>query len=135
MAPDRVLKMVECELPPIDSGRRLKARKGPATKVKKIRIVKRLRGELGTSPETIRNRVVLQEMRRAYNQLTGLGDNLVDLRLSKMLSRRRGVRSLGKQDLCTLNYDLAHLVSAICGPVVAQRAYDLIGDVINETFT
>ena len=67
--------MFEGEIPPLDAGRRVKARRNDARdmKVKKIRIMKRLRDSTGTSPETVRNRVILQEMRRSYNQLTGVG--------------------------------------------------------------
>lgn len=96
--------------------------------------MKRLRDGTGITPETVRNRVVLEEMRRSYNHLVGVGDSLVDSRLAQMMSRRRGVSSLGKQDLCTLNYDLASLASAIFGPVIARRVYDHIGEVISETF-
>lgn len=128
--------MFEGEIPPIDAGRRLKARSKSTRpeKVKKVRIMKRLRDGTGTSPETVRNRVILQEMRRSYNQLVGVGDNLVDMRLSQIMSRRESVGSLGKQDLVTLNYDLADLVSTIFGPVIARRVYDHIGSVICQTF-
>jgi hypothetical protein len=128
--------MFEGEIPPTDAGYRFRA---PPTdvrdvKVRKVRIMKRLRDSTGTSPETVRNRVILQEMRTAYNQLVGVGDNLVDMRLSQMMSRRTGVGSLGKQDLVALNYDLADLASSIFGPVIARRVYDHIGDVICQTF-
>lgn len=127
--------MLEGELPAIDAGRRLKASSVQhGVKVKKVKIMKRLRDGTGITPETVRNRVVLEEMRRSYNHLVGVGDSLVDSRLAQMMSRRRGVSSLGKQDLCTLNYDLASLASAIFGPVIARRVYDHIGEVISETF-
>lgn len=127
--------MFEGEIPPIDAGRRLKApTERQVAKVKKVRIMKRLRDSTGTSPESVKNRVILQEMRLSYNQLTGVGDNLVDMRLSRIMSRRDGVGSLGKQDLCALNYDLASLASSIFGPFVARRVYDHIGDVISATF-
>ena len=96
--------------------------------------MKRLRDGSCGSPEMVRNRVVLQEMRKAYNQITGVGDNLVDTRLSMIMTHRSGVDSLGKQDLCALNYDLANLASSIFGPVIARRVYDHIGDFISKTF-
>jgi hypothetical protein len=52
-----------------------------------------------------------------------------------MMSHRDGVGSLGKQDLCALNYDLASLASSIFGPVVARKVYDRIGEVICQTFS
>jgi hypothetical protein len=129
--------MFEGELPPIDVGRR---KLPPASgeryvRVRKVRIMKRLRDGAGCSPETVRNRVVLQEMRRSYNTITGVGDNLVDTRLSQIMSRREGIGSLGKQDLMALNYDLADLASSIFGPTVAKRVYEHIGDVIYQTFS
>ena len=96
--------------------------------------MKRLRDGTGDSPEVVRNRTVLQEMRRSYDRITGVGDSLVDTRLSQMRSRQRSVGSLGKQDLCALNYDLANLASSIFGPLVATRVYDHIGEVISQTF-
>ena len=135
MTKERAYKILEGELPAIDAGRHLKALPVTSTtKMKKVRIMKRLRDGTGTSPDTVRNRVVLQEMRSSYNQLVGVGDNLVDTRLARMMSRRTGVASLGKHDLCTLNYDLASLASAIFGPVIARRVYDQIGEVISQTF-
>jgi len=127
--------MFEGEIPPIDASYRLKApTERQLAKVKKVRIMKRLRDSTGTSPESVRNRVILQEMRQSYDQLTGVGNNLVDMRLSQIMSRKDGVGSLGKQDLCALNYNLASLASSIFGPVIARRVYDHIGDVISETF-
>jgi hypothetical protein len=135
MTKERMLSMAEGELPPLDAGRRLVPRRAcNPVKVRKVRIMKRLRDSTGTSPETVRNRVILQEMRSSYNQLTGVGDNLVDTRLSMIMGRRDGVASLGKQDLCALNYDLASLASSIFGPVIARRVYEHIGEVITETF-
>jgi hypothetical protein len=96
--------------------------------------MKRLRDSTVISPESVRNRVILQEMRQSYNLLTGVGHNLVDMRLSQIMSRRDGVGSLGKQDLCALNYDLASLAASIFGPIIARRVYDHITDVISETF-
>jgi hypothetical protein len=135
MNKERAYKMLEGELPPIDAGHRLRANLVmQTTKVRKVKIMKRLRDGTGTSPDTVRNRVILQEMRRSYNQLVGVGDNLVDTRLAQMMSQRKGVASLGKHDLHTLNYDLASLASAIFGPVIARRVYEHIGEVISQTF-
>jgi hypothetical protein len=136
MTSERACSINEGELPPIDAGRRIKASPGtPGVRVRKVRIMKRLRDGMGSSPELVRNRVVLQEMRRLYDELTGVGDRLVDTRLSQIMSHREGVASLGKQDLCALNYDLATLASSIFGPVVARRVYDRIGEVICQTFS
>jgi hypothetical protein len=136
MTSERACGINEGELPPIDTGRRVKSSSGGReVRVTKVRIMKRLRGDEGQSPELVRNRVVLQEMRRLYDELTGVGDRLVDTRLSQMMSHRDGVASLGKQDLCALNYDLASVASSIFGPVVARRVYDRIGEVICQTFS
>jgi hypothetical protein len=136
MTSDKVCSINEGELPPIDTGRRVKASAGVrCAKVKKVRIMKRLRDGTGPSPELVRNRIILQEMRRLYDELTGVGDRLVDTRLSQIMSHRKGVGSLGKQDLCALNYDLAALASSIFGPVVAKKVYDRIGEVICQTFS
>lgn len=137
MTKERACGIFEGELPPIDGGRRRRppvAAGESCVRVRKVRIMKRLRDGTGFSPETVRNRIILQEMRRSYDQLTGVGDRLVDTRLAQMMSRRDGIGSLGKQDLVALNYDLADLASSIFGPTVAKRAYDHIGDVISQTF-
>jgi hypothetical protein len=135
MTTEKAYNMFEGELPPIDAGRKPLHPKGRSrVKIKKVRIMKRLRDSTGASPEAVRNRIILQEMRQSYNQITGVGDNLVDTRLTDIMSRRKGVASLGKQDLCALNYDLASLASSIFGAAIAERVYDHIGDVITETF-
>lgn len=135
MDKERACNISEGELPPIDAGSRPRTHAVPRTiRLRKVRIMKRLRDGAGCSPELVRNRVILQEMRRSYNQITGVGDNLVDTRLSQIMTQHRGVGSLGKQDLCALNFDLASLASSIFGPVVAKRVYDHIGEVISETF-
>ena len=127
--------MQEGELPPLDASRRLPVvTGGQVTQVRKVRIMKRLRDEVQLSPESVRNRVVLMEMRRSYNQLAGVGDSLVDMRLAQYMSSRHGVSSLGRQDLIALNYDLAELASSIFGPSVAKRVYEHIGRFIQETF-
>ncbi len=135
MNKERACNISEGELPPIDAGKRPMTRSGGGiVKIKRVRVMKRLRDGSGASPELVRNRVILQEMRRSYNQLTGVGDSLVDTRLSQLMPHREGVGSLGKQDLCALNYDLASLASSIFGPVIARRVYEHIGQVISETF-
>ncbi len=127
--------MQEGELPPLDAGRRLPVGTGGQfARARKVRIMKRLRDEVKLTPDSVRNRVVLMEMRRSYNQLAGVGDSLVDMRLAQYMSSRAGVSSLGRQDLCALNYDLASLASSIFGPSVAKRVYDHIGQFIQETF-
>ncbi len=135
MTRERAENIAEGELPPIDAGRRRSPPfEGGTYKVRKVHIMKRLRDGSCGSPEMVRNRVVLQEMRRSYNQFTGVGDSLVDTRLSQIMIHRSGVESLGKQDLCALNYDLANLASSIFGPNIARRVYDHISDVIGQTF-
>ena len=84
--------------------------------------------------EMLRNKLVIQEMRIAYNQLTGVGDCLLDFKLSGFLQKPAGVATLGRVDLSALNYDLAKLAASIFGPVVAKEAYDRVGNAIDRAF-
>jgi hypothetical protein len=88
----------------------------------------------GTYDDTVRNRVIIQEMRLAYDQLTGLGDCLLDYKLTTFLRSTKGIGSLGRIELGALNYDLAMLAASIFGPVVAQKAYDRVGSAIDHAF-
>ena len=82
----------------------------------------------------LRVRSVIQEMRAVYNQIIGVGDQLLDLRLSSFIPKDKGASNMGKADLQALNYDLAKLVSSIFGPPVAEMAYERINGVIYQTF-
>ncbi len=84
--------------------------------------------------EMLRNKLVIQEMRIAYNQLTGVGDCLLDYKLSRFLQKPAGVATLGRVDLSALNYDLAKLAASIFGPVVAKKAYEMVGNAIDKAF-
>ena len=84
--------------------------------------------------EMLRNKLVIQEMRIAYNQLTGVGDCLLDYKLSGFLQKPAGVATLGRVDLSALNYDLAKLAASIFGPVVATEAYARVGNAIEKAF-
>lgn len=85
--------------------------------------------------EMLRNKLVIQEMRIAYNQLTGVGDCLLDYKLSRFIQKPAGVATLGRVDLSALNYDLAMLAASIFGPVVAKAAYERVGSAIDKAFT
>ena len=131
--------MLEGELPPLDARKRprtgLLGRRGDGQRrTMRIKVTRRLRDGSEPSPEIVRNRTILQEMRRAYNLLTGVGDGLVDLRLAQVMSHKDGIGTLGKQDLCALNYDLAKLAALIFGPKLAQTVYEHIGGFITERF-
>jgi hypothetical protein len=86
------------------------------------------------SLDSLRNRVVLQEMKLVYNQLTGVGEQLLDLKLSSLLPRTQGVGTLGRPELHALNYDLAKLAASIFGPETARFAYERINGVISRAF-
>ena len=84
--------------------------------------------------EMLRNKLVIQEMRIAYNQLTGVGDCLLDFKLSGFLQKPAGVATLGRVDLSALNYDLAKLAASIFGPTVAKEAYGRVCNAIERAF-
>jgi len=97
--------------------------------------MKRLaKGEPSSHLEMLRNKLVIQEMRIAYNQLTGVGDCLLDYKLTSFLHKPAGVANLGRVDLSALNYDLAKLAASIFGPVVAGAAYERVGTAIKKAF-
>jgi hypothetical protein len=73
-------------------------------------------------------------MKLVYNQLTGVGDQLMDLKLRQLLPESQEIGSLGRAELCALNYDLAKLVAQVFGPTFASYAYDRIGGVIQKAF-
>ena len=84
--------------------------------------------------EMLRNKLVIQEMRIAYNQLTGVGDCLLDFKLSGFLHKPAGVAKFGRVDLSALNYDLAKLAPFIFGPTVAKEAYGRVCNAIDKAF-
>ena len=84
--------------------------------------------------DIVRNRVVIQEMRMAYDQIAGLGDCLLDYKLATFLHRSKSIGSLGRVELRALNYDLAKLAASIFGPVVARKAYERVGCAIDRAF-
>ena len=86
------------------------------------------------STDSLRNRVILQEMKLVYNQLTGVGEQLLDLKLNSLLPRTQGVGTLGRAELHGLNYDLAKLAGSIFGPETDRVAYERIGGVITRAF-
>ena len=84
---------------------------------------------------TLRNRLIIQEMRRTYNQLTGVGDQLLDYKLAGISRGPRGLGTLGRMELSALNYDLANLASSIFGKGVAKAAYDQVASAISHAFS
>ena len=139
MSKERSIRMLEGELPPLDGRkrplcRRIRSGGNGDRRTMKIRVSRKLRSGQEPSTEILRIRTILQEMRRAYNRLTGLGDYLVDQKLASIMARKPSIGSLGKQDMCALNYDLAKLVASIFGATVAQEAYEHIGAYISERF-
>jgi hypothetical protein len=82
----------------------------------------------------LRVRSVIQEMRAVYNQMFGVGDCLLDLRLSSFIPKNKGASKMGKADLQALNYDLAKLASSIFGAPLAEMAYERINGVIYKMF-
>ena len=142
MVNNNPLKMHEMEFEPSPPGRILSTqirekyhrRSNPVRKLKRKR--KRLSREtlpMMTS-SGLRVRSVIQEMRAIYNQVIGVGDQLLDLRLSSFIPKDKGASKMGKADLQALNYDLAKLVSTIFGPSVAEMAYERINGIIYQTF-
>ena len=88
------------------------------------------------SPEVmakgLRNRMIIQEMKNAYNRLAGVGDVLVDARLPRVLKDRGHVSSLSKADMEALNRELRELGSSVFGDVVAAHVEEHIGRIIQQ---
>lgn len=84
--------------------------------------------------ESIRNRVVIQEIRKIYNEMSGIGDHLLDLKLPVLLTSRTRISSLGRKDLEVLNEDLSQLALTIFGQEFAEHARQRIKNVIDLAF-
>lgn len=127
---------LEGELPPRDGSKRLASQRMDRNgRPRRIVRMKRLAHRDPVSEAgMLRNKLVIQEMRIAYNQLTGVGDCLLDYKLNGFLRKPAGVAKLGRVDLSALNYDLAKLAASIFGPVVAKAAYDRVGCAIDKAF-
>ena len=128
--------------------RLLKAResfKGPAVEGRRLslelderyrRELHRRRGEGDRSPEVmakcLRNRVIIQEMRNAYNELAGVGDVLVDARLQSLLKDKGSVSSLTRTDMESLNRELRELGGSVFGDAIAARVEEHVGRFIQQ---
>ncbi len=136
MVNQRPIHTLEGEIPARDGMKRVpNSQLHPGLRKKKIVRMKRL-AHTGqeTNEEIVRNRVVIQEMRIAYDQITGVGDCLLDYKLSTFLRSTGRIGTLGRVDLRALNYDLAKLAATIFGPIVAQKAYDRVTCAIDQAF-
>ena len=128
--------------------RLLKAResfKGPAVEGRVLsleldehyrRVLHGRRGEGDRSPELsakcLRNRMIIQEMRNAYNRFAGVGDVLVDARLLGVLKDKGSVSSLTRADMEALNHELRELGGSVFGDAVAARVEEQIGRFIQQ---
>ena len=96
--------------------------------------IRRRAGE--PSPEAmakgLRNRMIIQEMKNAYNRLAGVGDILVDARLPRVLKDRGRISSLSKADMEALNRELRELGGSVFGDVVAAHVEEHIGRIIQQ---
>jgi hypothetical protein len=137
MGEHRADRVMEMEIYPDVGGRRV-TELVPGThpvKLKKVRRkVPKARNVRTPSPDSLRNRAVLQEIRTVYDQLMGIGDYLLELKLRSMLPRSQGVGSLSRPELCALNYEIAKLAAAIFDPKVAQVAYERVNGAICKAF-
>jgi hypothetical protein len=84
--------------------------------------------------ENLRNRVVIQEMRRVYNQLAGVGDYLLDVSLPVVLHHNKQVANLNRRDLEELNRDIGRLAANIFDVQLATIAVQRIAKVIELAF-
>jgi hypothetical protein len=131
---DRVLEM---EIYPDVGGRRvteLLPTTHPVRLRKRRRRVPKVRDVRTPSPDSLRNRAVLQGIRTVYDQLIGVGDYLLDLKLRALLPRTQGVGSLGRPELHALNYEIAKLAGEIFDPKVALVAYERVNGIICRAF-
>jgi len=80
----------------------------------------------------LRNRMIIQEMRNAYDRLAGVGDVLVDARLLSVLKDKGHVSSLTRADMEALNHELRDLGGCVFGDVVAARIEESIGRFIQQ---
>ncbi len=84
--------------------------------------------------ENLRNRVVIQEMRRVYNQLAGVGDYLLDVSLPLVLHQNKRIAGLTRRDLEELNRDVGRLAARIFDIQLAAVAVQRIERVIRLAF-
>ena len=137
MPPQRPFHCQEGELPPTDVVRRIPTRRPEQFKPPRrvVRMKRLARQDPALEAITTRNRLIIQEMRMVYNQLTGVGDQLLDYKLAGMSRGPRGLGTLGRMELSALNYDLANLASSIFGNGVAKAAYDRVASAITHAFS
>ena len=83
---------------------------------------------------TMRVRVVVQEMRRVYDRLCGVGDCLVEARLPTLRLGERTVSEVSRADLDRFNDDLAALAASIFGPDMATAAHGSIATLIARVY-
>jgi len=136
MVTQRQIHTLEGEIPAGDGIKRVPdGQLRPGGPKKRVVRMKRLADPGGVEHEKIvRNRIVIQEMRMAYDQLTGVGDCLLDYKLATFLRRPDGIGGMGRVELRALNYDLAKLAASIFGPVVARNVYDRVSLAIDQAF-
>ena len=136
MASQHPIHCQEGEIPPRDSVRRVSSRRsmanGPRPRI--VRLKRLAHQDPAVEATTLRNRIIIQEMRKAYNQLTGVGDQLLDYKLLGISRGPKGLGTLGRMELCALNYDLAQLAESIFGKAVAKAAYDRVASAISQAF-
>lgn len=84
---------------------------------------------------TTRVRVVVQEMRRVYDRLCGVGDLLVESQLPKLRLGERSVSDLSRTDLDRFNDDIASLAASIFGDGMALQARERIAKLIQQVYT
>ena len=83
---------------------------------------------------TMRARIVVQEMRRVYDRLCGVGDHLVEARLPALRLGERTVAELSRIDLDRFNDDLAALAASIFGEDMAVSAHAHIASLIKQVY-
>jgi hypothetical protein len=100
------------------------------------RVLHRRRGENDRSPELmarcLRNRMIIQEMKNAYDRHAGVGDILVDARLLRILKEKGRVSNLTRADMEALNHELRELGGSVFGDMVAARVEERIGRFIQQ---
>jgi len=100
------------------------------------RVLHRRRGEGDRSPDamaaSLRNRMIIQEMRNAYDRLAGVGSVLVDARLRDVVQDRGGVSRLSRADIESLNRELRDVGGSVFGDVVAAHVEEHIARFIQQ---
>ncbi len=100
------------------------------------RVLHRRRGAGDPSPEaaanSLRNRMIIQEMRNAYDRLAGVGDELVDARILGAVREKGGVSRLSRADIEELNRDLRVIGGLVFGDVVAAHVEEHIARFIQQ---